>query len=337
MAFRICTYNIKDFDKLFTPSNALSNGTLDGGVTKAQVRTAIKDVLTAVDADVVGIVEAPNTTVNGPADTVARLETFAANAGMRTSKALTGFVSAGKQELALLFDPAKVDVKHEPGGAPASQSNPPFNGELRFDTDDDRVKEIYKFYRPPLEAKLTLKPSGREIHAVLAHPKSKGIFDAMDVVHWERENRRNRRKLVAECTWIRRRVDEWLAAGREVVVMGDMNDGPGMDFYERELGKSAVEIIMGSIWDANTILRHHGGEPVWGDFGWAPASASFRDRLTGTWVNVQIDHILTSATVQPTGPGHRVWDPYNLAEATPLKETLWRASDHYPVSLDIVE
>jgi exonuclease III len=338
MALRLCTYNVRDFNKLFTASNGFATGSYDGSTTKLQVREAIRDVLLTVDPDVLGVVEAPNTSASGAQSTVLSLEHFAQWAGLRVRKALTAFISDGKQELALLYDPDKVKAKHAPGGSVASKSNPRFDGEFRFDTDDDRVKELYTFYRPPLEVKLTLKRNDREIYLILAHPKSKGIFDAMDVVHWNSENRRNRRKLVAECSWIRRRVDEWLEKGREVVVMGDMNDGPGMDFYERELGKSAVEIIMGSIWEPKTILRNNGGPPRWGDHGWSPASASFRDRLTGTWVNVQIDHILTSQRVRTSGGSpHRVWDPYVLAEAKPLKQTLWRASDHYPVSLELRE
>jgi len=336
MTLRICTYNIRDFDDLFTAHDAFAGGDRDEKTTRLEVREAIRDVLLAVDPDVLGVVEGPDTTATGSRSTVAALETFAAWGGLRVRKALTGFVSQGKQELALLYDPDRVRARHAPGGSANSKSNPRFDGELQFDTDDDRVKEVYRFYRPPLEAKLSVQASGRDLYLMLCHAKSKGIFDAMDVVHWDRENRRNRRKLHAECTWMRRRVDEWLGKGRDVIVMGDFNDGPEMDYYERELGRSAVEIVMGDVFDPDSVLRNGAGRPTWTRFGWSPASASFRDRLTDTWVNVLIDHILVSRGL-PVAPGkpHRVWDPYLLPEAKSLKQTLWRASDHYPVSLDL--
>jgi endonuclease/exonuclease/phosphatase family metal-dependent hydrolase len=336
MALRLCSYNIRDFDALFTAHDAFAPGDYDGKTTRLEVREAIRDVLLAVDPDVLGVVEAPDTTATGSRRTAAALEAFAVWAGLRARKALVGFVSQGKQELGLLYDPGVVKAKHVPGGSTSSKSNPRFDGELQIDTDDDRVKEVYRFYRPPLEAKLTLQANGRELYLILCHAKSKGIFDAMDVVHWERENRRNRRKLHAECTWIRRRVGEWLGKGRELVVMGDFNDGPEMDYFEAELGRSAVEIVMGDVFEPDALLRNHAGRPSWTRFGWSPATASFRDRLTDTWVNVQIDHILASRGLAVAATkAHRIWDPHHLPEAKPLKRTLWRASDHYPVSLDL--
>ena len=126
-----------------------------------------------------------------------------------------------------------------------------------------RVEEIYNFYRPPLEAKVEVLGNGTNFKLMVVHPKSKGIFNAMDLAHWERESKRNQLKLYAECTWIRRRVDEWLKGGDEVIVMGDVNDGPGMDNYERTYGRSAVEIIMGDLFAPDKILRSHAGAPKW--------------------------------------------------------------------------
>ncbi len=114
----------------------------------------------------------------------------------------------------------------------------------------------------------------------------------MDIIHWERESIRNRLKLFAECEWIRRRVEEWLEDGSEVVVMGDFNDGPGMDYYELKYGRSAIEIVMGDIFEPDLILRSYMGRPKWTSKGWKPTSARFKDRMTEVYVNVVIDHIL---------------------------------------------
>ena len=42
---------------------------------------------------------------------------------------------------------------------------------------------------------------------------------------------------------IRLKCDEYIESNSEVIVMGDINDGIGMDFYENKFSTSAVEIL----------------------------------------------------------------------------------------------
>jgi endonuclease/exonuclease/phosphatase family metal-dependent hydrolase len=330
MALRICTYNIEWFTKLFRTDN-----TLRTGQSERKQQEAIRDVMLGVGTDLIGIVEAPNHK-DAAESTVAKLENFAQWAGLSTTAAMIGFPSVGQQELAVLYDPAKFTVTHTPGGNAASEKNPPFTGQFFFDTDEDRIKERYEFYRPPLEARVQVNASGEEFHLIVAHTKSKGMFNAADLVHWRSESERNRRKLFAECTWVRNRVDEWLADGRQVVVMGDINDGPGMDHYEQQFGRSAVEIIMGSLFEPASILRYCVPKPKWGAHGWEPSSARFQDRFTHDHINVLIDHILVSQGLPlAAGNPHKIWNPFQDQDAKPLKKQLLDASDHFPVTLDI--
>ena len=333
MSLRICSYNIEWFNHLFNADNSLKNG------RKEQERlTAIKNVLSTIESDFVGIVEAPNTTTttDPQQSTVAKLENFAQISGLRTRKALTGFISRGTQEIAALYDPDILTANHDPGGDANIKSNPEFNDVFYFDTDDDRVEEVYKHYRPPLELRTRVSQTGTEFNIIIAHPKSKGIFNSMDMLHWERESRRNRLKLYAECEWIRRRVDEWLDKNRHVIVMGDFNDGPGMDLYELKYGRSAVEIVMGELFQPDRILRNYAGKPKWTSYGWKPASARFKDRMTEDYVNVLIDHILVSPglPVVSNSP-HKIWNPYENDDAKTFRSDLLKASDHFPVTLDL--
>ena len=328
MTIRVCTYNVEWFAKLFDENNQ--------PLAKAKSRkrlSAIKTVLTAVDADLFGIVEAPNTTTTtGRRSTTEALMKFAAAENLRLDKAIIGFPSAGRQELALWYDSSKLSVGHDPGGSPKNKSNPPFDRPFQQDTDEDRIKEIYEHHRPPLEAKVKVL-GGAEFHVLLVHAKSKGIFRAVDLVRLQRESERNRRKLLAEAYSIRRRVDDWLDAGRDFLVMGDVNDGPGMDFYEQLFGRSALEIIMGDVFQPDRILRNLAGRPRWGDFGWRPSSARFRDRMTHDHIDVLIDHVLHSPNLKVSG--HRIWNPFELEEAKPIERELLDASDHFPVSVDL--
>lgn len=336
MSVRICTYNTEWFDDLFDSNNEFKTFSKPSEQKKAKEKLdGLKTVFKTVNADLFGVIEAPNTTTtSGAQSTIAKLNKFLLYAGIVGYQPMTGFISAGRQEIAVVFNKQTLDVKHKPGGS-STKKNPRFDDIFEFDTDDDEIKEIYKFYRPPLEAEVTVKATNESFNILVAHTKSKGIFTSMDMVKWDQENTRNRHKLFAECSWIRRRVDEWLTKNKKVVVMGDINDGPGMDYYELKFGRSAVEIIMGDLFNPDIILRNYAGKPKWGNYGWEPSSTSFTDRFTGTPVNALIDHIMLSANITVVPDSFKIWNPYSLDEAKPIKNELKAASDHYPVSIDI--
>lgn len=329
---RLISYNIEWFDDCFAEDNSMK--------TTAEATKkfdAVARVLAETNADVIGITEGPNTTTTtGQRNTVAALEGFANAKGLRQSKAMIGFPSAGRQEIAVLYDPLVCTVEHAPGGREGHKTSPPFNKSFQADSDGDGIPEIYKHYRPPLEAKVTRADGKPSFWMIVVHTKSKGIFSAMDRIHFERQSDRNRRKLFAECTSIRLRVDEWLKDNRPVVVMGDVNDGPGFDYYESRFGRSAVELILGDVFDLDGMLRYPIGRPKFGRYGWEPSTARFTDTFTGDKVNALIDHIMVSSHIVPApGVSALVWNPFQLDEAKPLKSALLNASDHFPVTLDI--
>ena len=81
------------------------------------------------------------------------------------------------------------------------------------------------------------------------HCKSKGVFTNVDLLHSERESIKNRKKLFAEWRLVRRRVEEWIDDNKRVVVMCEINEGAGLDYYESNFGKSAVELLLGDLFD----------------------------------------------------------------------------------------
>lgn len=329
---RLMSYNIEWFDDCFEDDNSLKS--TPEATTKLD---AVAAVIQAIDPDIIGVTEAPNTTTTtGARNTVAALQNFASAKGLRQADAMIGYPSAGRQEIAAMFDPAVCSLTHDPGGRPGHKTSPPFNEAFQADSDGDGIKELYKHYRPPLEAKVTRADGSGEFWVLVAHAKSKGIFSAMDRVNFERTSDRNRRKLFAECSSIRLRVDEWLEDGRSLVVMGDINDGPGFDYYESRFGRSAVELILGDVFDVDGMLRYPIGRPKFGRYGWEPSTARFTDSFTNDKVNALIDHIMVSTSIQPAGAvGALVWNPFQLDDAKPLKQALLDASDHFPVTYDI--
>ena len=338
MELKIAVYNVKWMMRLFDTQGNLK---MDNDSLERAEQLAI--VVKAIDADIIGIVEGPDTTVSGTKSAAAQLELWAGHFGLDDSyRAVQGFPSSGRQELCALYKSSKVTVTHKPT---LSQSKHPFNEPFVADTNEALVKELYEHYRPPLELSVTAVDSGKEVaRMIVAHSKSKGIFDRVDFGRYEQLSERNRKKLIAECLSMRERCDQWLEdkPDRAVFVMGDINDGFGKDYYEQRFSRSAVEILLGDVWYPDKILHSViKDKPRLGKYGWTPYTCSYTDAMTKHKLNVLIDHILVSRQVKIIGT--TVWNP-KIDHKNPIieglinsiKTELKSASDHYPVSV-IVE
>jgi hypothetical protein len=144
---RIATYNVEWFTALFNENDRLYN---DNGwsarqnVTRAQQTDALGAVFRAIDADAIMIIEAPDQSRKH--GTIAALQEFAAHFDLRTSLAVMGFANDTQQEIALLFDPAKLAAVHAPGGVPSGPEGatgaPRFDGVLRIDLDIDASEDL---------------------------------------------------------------------------------------------------------------------------------------------------------------------------------------------------
>ena len=333
MIIRIAVYNMEWMKDLFKQDGSVKTTGSDG-----KRSTELAQVVKAMDPDILGIVEGPDTTVSGTKSTTKQINAWAKHHGLNPSyKTVHGFVSGGQQELCALYKSDKVTLSHKPTKA---ISKHPFDEAFLVDTTDTLIKEHYKHYRPPLE--LSLKPVGGDEVAriIIAHAKSKGIFDRVDMARFVQVSERNRKKLFAECLSIRERVDQWLIEepNRHVIVMGDINDGFGMDFYERRFARSAVDFLLGDVWHPERILKHVLPQPKLGKYGWTPSTSRFTDKGTGDTVNVLIDHILVSQRVKVKD--YIVWNPYfdhkddtKNAKVDAVGHTLKTASDHFPVSV----
>ena len=246
---RIATYNVEWMNALFDDDNALR---LDDSwssrydITKAQQGAAVGRVFQALDADAVMIIEAPDH--GSKRDTVVALENFARHFGLRANRAVIGFANTTQQEIALLYDPETLNVRHDPQGEAAGKTGahvaPRFDSAFRIDLDIDAVEDLVQFSKPPLELALRTV-SGFEFRMIGAHLKSKAPHGAENRDEVMRFSIANRRKQLAQAIWLRQRISAHLAAGDALMVMGDMNDGPGLDEYEHLFGRSSVEILLG--------------------------------------------------------------------------------------------
>lgn len=379
MNIRFATWNIEHFNALFDKEdNAVPPNPDDETrykVTAQRQLDAAAEVVKEVDADILLIIEGPGTSANGNRSTVKALENFAEKYQLRSNSAAIGFNSSGQQEIALMFDPEKVSVAHEPAGAELAMTldqldalsdeektaqlplalntisgrkikpAPRFNTVYPFDSEDDRLLELYRFTRPPYEARISIMDAGEEkfvFRMIGAHVKSKGVYDVSEELRNEIKNLSNRRRILAECSWIRQRIEEYLDKGEPVLVAGDFNDGPGLDYHERSFGRSGVELVAGVLDRPDRTLWTNTLKPTWsGSKGWSPSTASFYQKDSGKFFNALIDFVLVSGDIASKAIGGeeawKIWNPFaskEIKENEEFASALKDASDHFPVSFD---
>ncbi|WP_439120923.1 endonuclease/exonuclease/phosphatase family protein [Marivita sp.] len=340
---RIATYNVEWFDALFDDTGALiADGSWSArhNVTKAMQTEALGIVFTAMDADVVMVIEAPDT--NRQRNTVRALETFAKAFDLRARTAVLGFSNDTQQEIAVMYDPYVVDMRHDPKGqapvpgAPQIAGAPRFDGTFRIDLDIDATEDRVVFSKPPLEVEMTVLATGQVIRLIGAHLKSKAPHGAHNRDEVMRLSIANRRKQLAQAIWLRARVAEHLEVGDPLIVMGDLNDGPGLDEYEHLFGRSSVEIILG---DGDAVLYDpHASKALLRRIGPQPTTARFYIPHDDRFLQALLDYVMVSRDLRSKAKRWRIWHPFDdpTCWKTPeLREALLTASDHFPVTLDI--
>lgn len=332
---RIATYNVEWFNSLFDDNGRLwddAERSARHGVTRAQQTAALAQVFAALDADAVTVIEAPDQ--GSRRSTVTALERFAKRFGLRARRAIIGFTSETEQEIALLYDPDRLSARHDPQEAAKA---PRFDGVFRFDIDADAAPEPIRFSKPPLELVLTV--DGRELRLIGVHAKSKAPHGARSDAERIRISIDNRRKQLAECVWLRRRVVGHLEAGDSLLVMGDFNDGPGLDEFEKLFGQSGIEIVLGQ--DAAPALQltdPHARMVLTQKLGVAPSTARFYLVEQERYFDALLDFIMLSPDLAP-GARWRIWHPFNDPACwndPAMRDALLAASDHFPVTVDLV-
>lgn len=340
---RLATYNVEWFDALFDDDgNLLDDDGPSGrhGVSRGDQLAALGIVFAALDADAVMVIEAPDD--NGRRSTVAALERFAEVMQLRARKAVTGFRNHTQQEIALLYDPDRLSCRHDPQGAPAGQAGssgvPRFDGVFRIDLDIDATEDLVEFSKPPLELAVETA-NGTAFRMIGAHLKSKAPHGARNPDQMMRMAIANRRKQLAQAVWLRRRIEEHLAAGDELILLGDLNDGPGLDEYEHLFGRSSVEIVMGE--GAETDYRlydPHARRALTRRIGAVETTARFWIAAQGRYLQALLDYIMVSPGLMAKRPRWRIWHPFDdpaCWRVPELRDALVTASDHFPVTLDI--
>ncbi len=339
---RLATYNVEWFNALFDDEGRLLEDRGWSGrhdVRRAEQIAALGRVFGALDADAVMVIEAPDTSRRR--DGARALETFAARYGLRARKALIGFQNDTQQEIALLYDPDVMAAHHDPQGAPTGKAGradaPRFDGVFRRDVDVDAAPERIRFSKPPLEVDVRLRASGAQLRLIGVHVKSKAPHGARSPAEAMRIAIENRRKQMAQCIWLRQRIEQHLAAGDDLIVLGDFNDGPGLDEYERLFGRSGLEVVLGE-GDGVRLCEPNARMALGSPTGARPVSARFWIREERRYFQALLDYIMLSPGLCARAPRWRIWHPFDdpaCYRDRKLREALLTASDHFPVTLDL--
>ena len=324
---RIATYNVEWFDRLFDETGRLAE---DGdwsarwNITRARQLDALGVVFRALDADAVMIIEAPDAGhafQDRPA-----LDQFAAHAGLRARRTLMGFANETRQEIALLYDPDVITARHDP----QADTVPRFDGTYHLDLDIDARVDKVRWSKPPLE--VAVQKCGRDLRLIGVHAKSKYPRGAKSEADKTRRAIANRRKQLAQCIWLRGRIDAHFGANDPLIVMGDVNDGPGLDELEQLFGRSGVDILLGdgptALFDPNARASAHA------------TTSRFWIEDRDTWLEAMLDYIMVSRDIALTQPRWRIWHPLtdpDIRRDAALREALLTASDHFPVTLDLCD
>jgi hypothetical protein len=339
---RIATYNVEWFHELFDTAGALlRDGGRSGreGVSRGRQIDALATVFRAIDADAIMVVEAPDISRRHDGETA--LKTFADFAGIRARSVLYGFPNHTQQEIMLLFDPEVITARHDPQGPATGKHGraeaPRFDGSFRIDLDIDATEDVVTFSKPPLEAALET-PLG-DIRIIGVHVKSKAPHGANTPDEAMSLAIANRRKQLAQCIWLRRRIEGHLAAEEKLIVAGDLNDGPGLDEYERLFGRSGVEIVMGG---PEEVQLHdpHAERALQSRIAAQPTTARFYIARDERWLSALLDYVMVSPALRPAARRWRIWHPFDdpaCWDDPELRDALLDASDHFPVTLDLAD
>jgi endonuclease/exonuclease/phosphatase family metal-dependent hydrolase len=307
------------------------------GVT-AEAAGRLAGLVSAIDADIVALVEAPSRM----AELALFIDEYLTADGIATYDFVLGD-SGGSQKLALLFKSDRVTVTLTPSMDAALLIEP-----WLADVDGDAVLNEYTFTRNPLCCRADI--AGIRLRVLVAHLKSNFINRGREL--WQDPARRpefiraalqNRRRIANEAMRIRRDLEQHMDVdpAAAIIVLGDLNDGPGQDYFEElYLAHNVTDILVGSPYRPEQLFGHAQAD-VAEDLRY---SAVFDDFVTNEPNRrLLLDHILLSPALINGGsplaklPGsgrveHDAWTAQIVGNGSGRDQ---RATDHRPASVTL--
>lgn len=312
------------------PGESQSNST-------SQTAGRLAALILAIDPDILALQEAPSR----QAELDLFITTYLAGPGGPLYNAILGD-SGGAQKLAVLYKPSTVTAS-----LAASATIKMLLDYWTADVDGDMLLEPYEFTRKPLV--VDIQAGANQLQVIVMHTKSNFVNQGKAL--WEDLARRqeyivaalkSRRRNATECMKTREYMEDRMAADStaRIMLMGDLNDGPGLDYFEENyLAHNVTDILVGSALYPELIFNH------------AQHDVPLTDRFTAIFddfvENVKkkkllLDHILLSPTLKGTTGLRKVPNSgtihhaeYNAQVKNTGKKRDERPSDHRPVSVEL--
>ena len=121
------------------------------------------------------------------------------------------------------------------------------------------------------------------------------------------------------------------------MLLGDLNDGPGLDVFEDLFGHSSLEIVLGAE-GPHPLYDPHAARALGQRLGAMPTTSRFWIRPENRYLQALLDYIMVCPSLRARNPRWQIWHPLDDPQcwAVPeLRDALVAASDHFPVTLDI--
>ena len=337
---RIVNWNIEWMNDWFVGggSVAFRENNLRKGINDvAALCTRVADVVKDLDPDVLTIQE-------GPSD-IREMELFvenflADNQGESLFDIFIG-MDGGAQKL---YAFVKKGGEFKNPVLPTDDLTLELQDPFEVDIVGDYELEGYEFTRLPLVVEGALDNENSKLRIIILHTKSKyvhngrSLWDDLDTrMQFVKAAMKNRRRISAEAMRVRLYVDEFLKQNQDsfVVITGDFNDGPGIDYFERHyLTHNITDILLGSTYYPNRMFKHAFIERVTEDKRFTAIFNDFVDDIPER--PLLLDHILVSpalsSKIQDSGIAHQEYEARTDGNASGRQR---HVSDHRPVHIDL--
>ncbi len=338
---RVASSNLEWMNDWFTsdgdPVAFKPTFTRDGQVNDtAATATRAAALIRAVDPDIVAIEEGPSR----PAELDLFIHDYLSDGGVPRYGFLLGD-SGAAQKLGLLYKPQSVAaVRLAPHADIAGLIDP-----WLADVNGDFTLEEYDFTRTPLVVNVDL--GADTLQLIVMHTKSSFVNQGQAM--WNDPARHEqyvalaltaRRRNATEGMRVRQYLDARLQAdpASRIIVLGDLNDGPGLDYFERSyLAHNVTDVLVGSAFQPEWEFAHAQHDvPAAGRY--TAVFDDFVENVPGK--HLLLDHILLSPALSGAaglrripGSGAVHHAEYNGLVVHGGVKREDRPADHRPVSV----
>ncbi len=337
---RLMTWNIEWMNNWFVGGGQVAWRGFHSGIANVNaLARRVANVITAIDPDVLTIQEGPS----DPREMNLFMTDFLTDAGGQPVFDMFGGLDGRAQKVYALV---KRGGNFRNARITSDALTERLLDEWLADVDGDAHLEPYEYTRDPLIIDGTLNVTNESSRILSLHTKSKYVNQQEAM--WRDPNRRqefvvaalkNRRRISTEAMHTRVYLDALYDAdpGVPVVVTGDLNDGPGIDYFERNyLTHGVADILLGTIYRPERQFAHV-------LIGNVPANELFTARFDDFIDEINnrpllLDHVLVSPALRNRYANARIAHAeYQAQEDTsrPAGDRDRFPSDHRPVVVEI--